>query len=99
MYLQISGEVSKKSLSAQPFKQNKKRESSQMRLKVVYGVIYCLVMCDVFTNNRRSLQNIPHRAALQNKTKNKNKKVKVLKEVKSFLCGYILSGFVLYIYK
>ena len=78
MYLQITGEVSKKSLCAQPFKQNKtkKRESSQMRLKVFYVVIYCLVMCDVFTNNRRSLQIIPQHAALQNKTKNKKNKKK-----------------------
>ena len=84
MYLQISGEVSKKSLSAQPFENKKKTKeigSSQKVVENFFVVIYCLVMCDVFTNNRRSLQNIPQRAALQNKTKKskqKKKKVKVL---------------------
>ena len=71
MYLQISGEVSKKIPERAALQTKKKRESSQMRLKVFYVVIYCLVICDVFTNNRRSLQIIPQRAALQNKTKNK----------------------------
>ena len=44
MYLQITGEVSKKFLSAQqPFKQKKKkRESSQKRLKV-FMCLYSLV--------------------------------------------------------
>ena len=89
MYLQISGEVSKKSLSAQPFKQ-KKRESSQMRLKVFYVVIYCLVICDVFTNNRRSLQIIPQHAALQTK-QNKAKRESSQMRLK-VLCDYILFG-------
>ena len=71
MYLQMTGEVSKLFLSAQPFKtkqktkNKKKSESSQKRLKVFYVVIYCLVLYYIFTSNRRSLQKTHICAALQ----------------------------------